>query len=256
MYGTKLQRGKWALKNWFQKNYKITNPIWKIFLWRLTSGGHKIDFGNSSKGMKVFDHIHDTNFWGSNESISGPGSELLYTQNLREELPRIFKKYQINSMLDAPCGDCNWIKEVEFPDGFCYKGGDIVRELLENSVVFKSKDLSIEFLKIDITSDKLPVVDAWLCRDVLFHLSNSKVIETLKNLDNSDISWLLTTHFDDVKINADIKSGGYRPVNLTREPFNLPPPKFLIEDFIIPYPPRHIAVWHKSEIEKHLKHLS
>jgi hypothetical protein len=177
-------------------------------------------------------------------------------RTLEKNCHLFFKKYQINSMLDAPPRDCNWIKEVEFLDGFCYKGGDIVRELLEKPVVFKSKGKSIDFLKIDITSGQPPVVDAWLCRDVLFHLSNSKVIETLRNFEKSDISWLLTTHLDDVKINADINSGGYRPVNLTREPFNLPPPKFLIEDFILPYPPRHIAVRQKSEIKKHLKQLS
>jgi hypothetical protein len=90
MYKTKLKRSKWAVKNWAQRNYKITNPIWKNFLWKFISSRHKIDFGNSSKGIKVFDHIHHTNFWGSYESTSAPGSKFLYTQNLRKKLPLIF----------------------------------------------------------------------------------------------------------------------------------------------------------------------
>ena len=45
---------------------------------------------------------------GVKTSKSGPGSDLSNTRKL-EELPKIIKKYNINSIFDAPCG-IFWIK--------------------------------------------------------------------------------------------------------------------------------------------------
>ena len=42
---------------------------------------------NSSK----FKYIYDKNIWSSEESVSGIGSTLEYTKNLRNHLPHLFK---------------------------------------------------------------------------------------------------------------------------------------------------------------------
>src|ERR1700709_2014036 len=76
-----------------------------------------------------FQRIHDTNLWGAAESISGLGSELDATAGLRAELPRLFGKLAIPSLLDAPCGEANWINHADL--GVRYVGVDIVPALIE-----------------------------------------------------------------------------------------------------------------------------
>lgn len=55
----------------------------------------------------VFSEIFKTNKWRSTESVSGAGSELKYTANLRKHLPALFEELGVKSVLDAPCGDFN-----------------------------------------------------------------------------------------------------------------------------------------------------
>ena len=68
---------------------------------------------NSSSIIMVketFTEIYTENLWASAESKSGTGSELRNTEVLRQELSVLLKKYKIQSMLDIPCGDFNWMK--------------------------------------------------------------------------------------------------------------------------------------------------
>ena len=73
----------------------------------------------------VFQRIADVNHWGNRESVSGDGSTLAYTHNLRHELAKFLRSFRVVSMFDAPCGDFNWMQAVDFPTGFAYLGGDI-----------------------------------------------------------------------------------------------------------------------------------
>src|SRR6266853_4650763 len=59
-----------------------------------------------------FRRIHDTNLWGAPASTSGLGSEMDATAVLRAELPRLFERLAITSLLDAPCGDAGWINST------------------------------------------------------------------------------------------------------------------------------------------------
>ena len=79
----------------------------------------------------VFQHIADINHWGNAESMSGDGSTLDYTYNLRHELAKFVRGFEIRSMFDAPCGDFNWMHAVNLPESFAYVGGDIVPTLIE-----------------------------------------------------------------------------------------------------------------------------
>ena len=72
-----------------------------------------------------FTLIYERNAWGSKESASGSGSTLVMTESIRTSLPIIFNKYGIESMLDVPCGDFNWMSKVDIQD-VIYVGGDIV----------------------------------------------------------------------------------------------------------------------------------
>ena len=50
----------------------------------------------------AFTTIFKYKLWGSEESISGPGSGLKYTENLRKALPKLIKDYSIGTIFDAP----------------------------------------------------------------------------------------------------------------------------------------------------------
>src|SRR5258708_32881455 len=76
-----------------------------------------------------FRRIHDTNLWGALASASGLGSEMDATAVLRAELPRLFEKLGITSLLDAPCGDAGWINSTNSRVRLI--GVDIVPSLIE-----------------------------------------------------------------------------------------------------------------------------
>jgi hypothetical protein len=111
--------------------------------------------------------------------------------------------------------------------GFNYIGGDIVGKLIEQNNKLYGNNYK-QFMIIDLTLDALPDADLILVRDCLVHLSFDKANSALSNLKKSGIKYLLTTTFPRTKINYDITTGNWRPLNLTRPPFNFPNPKQVI----------------------------
>ena len=87
----------------------------------------------------VFVQVYESEAWGSRESGSGTGSELRATANIRERLPALLSRLGAESLLDAPCGDRNWMQHVELPVKQYY-GVDIVPRLIEvNRIRFGSE---------------------------------------------------------------------------------------------------------------------
>jgi hypothetical protein len=176
---------------------------------------------------KVFNDIYISNYWDSTKSKSGEGSTLEATINIRRELPLLIDRYSINSMLDIPCGDYHWMKEVEKK---ChYIGGDIVAKIIENDQRNYSTN-SVEFKIIDMTKDILPEVDLIFCRDCLQHLSYANVKAALNNFKKSNSKYLLVTSYPKTWINHDIYDGDYRSLNLLQPPFSLPKPLLSIKE--------------------------
>lgn len=184
---------------------------------------------------KIFTEVFDTKRWKHKETHSGKGS----TQNLRKQLPFLFNKFNIKSVLDAPCGDFNWLRSVVQHTEIHYTGGDIVSELVKiNNEKYQSSN--INFIVIDITKDTLPDADLMICRDCLFHLSNNSIFDFFHNFIRSNIPYLLTTtHYNGDFKNLDISDGGFRKIDLFSSPYNLDKNAlYKIDDWIEPYPPR------------------
>jgi hypothetical protein len=196
---------------------------------------------------QTFTRIRQRNSWGSRESASGSGSTLEYTENIRREIPVLVARLGVKRMLDAPCGDYNWFRFVDRGDTVEYVGGDIVRDIVDrNNAAYA--DARTSFLQLDITRDRLPQADLWLCRDALFHLSNGLIHEALANFLRSDIEYLLTTSHTECRNNADIPTGYYRELNLQLDPFSLPAPALWIDDWIPGFPVRRLGLWNRSAI--------
>ena len=175
----------------------------------------------------VFKDIYQKNAWHDDESVSGTGSNLKQTQEIINQLPVIFKQYTIHSILDLPCGDYNWMKHVDL-SAINYIGGDIVPEIIENNNQ-QYANSSVSFVELNLITDKLPDVDLVFCRDCLVHLSIAQIKDALQNIKKSNAKYLLTTSFTKTKLNRDIVTGDWRPINLEITPFNLKPIYTLIE---------------------------
>lgn len=198
---------------------------------------------------EIFEDIYKYQKWGyNNGTLSGPGSTVSVTTQLRKDLQCLCKEYDIKTFIDAPCGDCTFTSQIPWSDlGINYVGCDIVSDLI---VANQSKIPTGKFYHLDITKDKLPEGDVIMVRDCLFHLSYDLIKQALTNIYNSNIKYLLSTTFLDHKTNKDIVTGGWRTINLETSPFNLPPPMIYLQDY---YPDRQfhdkrLAVWKINEL--------
>jgi SAM-dependent methyltransferase len=193
-----------------------------------------------------FTDAFENNTWKDDESVSGPGSTLSYTNDLRSTLPNLVRSLGCKTMLDAPCGDFNWMKEVDL-SGIKYIGADIVPAMIDE---LKDRYPKRKFQLLDITSDPMPKVDFVLCRDVLFHLSNVDIVKVLDNFVKSGSEWLATSHYFQVTAMPDVPSGPgtFRPINLTVAPFHFEQPDYVLKDCAPNFLRRWLGVWHRSWI--------
>lgn len=182
------------------------------------------------RGMEaIFTEIYRSNAWGNEESVSGRGSILARTTVVRAELPGLLAGVGARSLLDAPCGDFNWMRHVDL-GGVEYVGADVVPELVERNRAMYGGEGRL-FVTLDIVRDELPRADVALCRDCLIHLSFRDARAAIANFKRSGAGFLLTTTHPNVKKNRDIVSGGWRSVNLQLPPFSFPEPlRLLVED--------------------------
>jgi len=175
-----------------------------------------------------FTAIYRNNTFGGRESVSGEGSNLIQTAVIRQELPKLLKELNVNILLDAPCGDLFWIKEITLPV-HKYIGVDIVAELVENNNKLYCNQQRSFGIK-NIMTDELPKADVILCRDCLVHLSFKQAFKILNNFKKSGSKYLLTTTFTDRDRNDDLGRGIWRTLNLQLTPFNFPQPIKLINE--------------------------
>jgi hypothetical protein len=170
---------------------------------------------------QVFTNVYDNNWWWTGETHSGCGSNLYQTQLIRQEIPRIIKKYDIQSILDIPCGDFHWMQYVDL--GIPYFGADIVKELvISNQEKYGNEQR--HFMHLDVISDDLPQADLILCRDCLVHLSLAQIWQALQNIKKSGAKYLLATSYSQTGVNIDISAGSWRKLNLMVAPFNFSNP--------------------------------
>ena len=199
----------------------------------------------------VFTDYYFNNFWGNKESVSGAGSTMEYTENVRREIPLLMNRFGVKKFLDAPCGDYNWFQAVQRPAGMEYIGGDIVEELIKQNQL-KYGDASTRFISLDVITEPLPSSEFWMCRDCLFHFSYDDIFKTLANFVRSDIQYLFTSIHTECTANADIVTGGARQLNLELPPFNLCKPVLYVDDWIPGFTVRRMGVWTRQMVAESL----
>jgi hypothetical protein len=181
---------------------------------------------------------------------SGDGSTLGATTPIRKELPLIFKNFDVQTLLDAPCGDLVWMGVVikQNPD-IKYIGADIVKRLVDKHNSAYLENPNVNFVHLDVTEDDLPPADLWNLRDCLFHLPHEMSFQALDNFVRSEIKYLLTSsHFNDT--NKDIPVRGFEYLNLFRPPFNFPEP---LHRFVDLPGLREMCIWSKEQIRENIR---
>lgn len=200
----------------------------------------------SSKAAQraIFTRVYATNEWGDEESRSGPGSTVARGTSLRAALADVIERHSVSTVLDAPCGDFNWMRHITPALSVTYVGADIV-----DAVIARNReeyaDERHRFVCADLTRDPLPRADLILCRDALVHLSFADIWAAISNFRRSGSRLLLATTFADLPDNADTRTGGWRPLNLRAAPFFFPEPMATIDD--IPsggaFPGKRLCLW-------------
>jgi SAM-dependent methyltransferase len=199
----------------------------------------------------IFTTFYRKNVWFNTESRSGPGSTLAITEAIRRELPELVRQLDVRRLLDIPCGDFHWMKEVDL-DLDRYIGADIVSEMVQQNNRRYADELR-SFLKLDITQDPVPQVDLVFCRDCLVHLPEKRVWQALENIERSGSTYLLTTTFPRQTKNKDVMFvGQWRPLNLQVAPFNFPEPLRLIDEKNTwkadRYPDKSLGLWRVADL--------
>lgn len=228
---------------WLSKNIPAARAMYAALHEKLT--GHE----------RIFTGIYQQGGFRSGESESGPGSETNQTITIVRELPGLLGKFRVRTLLDIPCGDCHWIRNLDLK-AIEYVGGDVVSKIVSrNALELGSRGM--RFLHLDLVADLLPRVDLVLCRDCLVHFSNSSIFKALRNLCQSQSRYLLTTTFVGRETNRDIVTGHWRPLNLQVPPFCLPPPIAGINENCSEgqgaYRDKTLALWDLSEIRELLQ---
>jgi len=177
---------------------------------------------------QVFTDIFRDNAWGGTDSASGTGSDTDQTRIISHALPALFKELQIKTMLDIPCGDFHWMKNVDL-SGMSYTGADIVEPLIKQNAERYGKE-GVRFERLNLMQDPLPNVNLVFCRDCLVHLSFADILKALKNVCDSQSQYLLATTFTDRKRNVEIPTGRWRVLNMEIAPILLPKPIKLINE--------------------------
>jgi SAM-dependent methyltransferase len=179
----------------------------------------------------VFDAIYATGEWGRDATgagTSGAGSTEQSTTLYRTFLAQFLKRMHIHSVVDAGCGDWEFSQMIDWT-GIDYKGFDIVPMVIARDEQ-KYAQPNIQFFVADIVEADLPPADLLIAKHVLQHLPNADVQAFLTRQLHKYKHVLLVDGVMEHSLSADnhdINTGQYRPLDLTRPPFNLQGTKVL-----------------------------
>lgn len=193
--------------------------------------------------QKMFSTLYSPLFTNGNKvgasSISG-------TDELRGKIVSLFEEYNITSMFDAGCNDCNWIKLIS--QYVNYHGGDISLAMVADAW---HRHPELDIVVHDVTTDPLPLVDVLFVRDVAIHLNDQYRSRLWKNWYSSNIPWILITHNQEVESNLDFQytqdTFPFSSTNWLISPWNFPAPTSLINEY--GHNGRCMALWHRDQFK-------
>lgn len=159
-------------------------------------------------------HNRMVNGWraGQPETVCGNGSLRKNSVKSRAALPVWAQKYGIRTVCDAGAGDLFYVSGVEWDVE--YKPFDLIPRLPEVK-------------QLDITQKALPKCDAILCRMVLNHLDEPRIMAALK-LFRKSAAYLIATQFNGKDLPK--RSPQFTRLDLVEAPYSLGEPLERVQD--------------------------
>ncbi len=155
---------------------------------------------------------------GNCESLCGVGSTERNTRTASRWIMETVQSLRFRSVGDIPCGDINWIRHLDLPN---YHGYDVLATALDMARMIRP---DWHFSNHNAITDPPRRHDLLICRDLLVHLTLEHASRVIANLRASGSTWLMATTFP-VAVNEELAEShfgwGWRPLNLSIEPFNL-----------------------------------
>ena len=177
-------------------------------------------------GRAVFEWIYDRGGWSG--LGSGPGSSARYNRPFLNFLSNFARKADIRSIVDYGCGDWTMFSEYQFGN-IDYLGIDIVDSVVEANRNRYSGP-GIEFRLARPLAGETCSADLLLMKDVMIHLPNGHCAEFLDYARNRFRFGIFVNDMrsHEAGVNEDIRMGGYRPIDITKPPFNWPARTLLV----------------------------
>lgn len=158
-------------------------------------------------------------------TVCGNGSTMANTANVRAWLPQIVDEYDFTTINDAGAGDLHWVRKVQWGRPIAYRAFDLIPRVASVAA-------------LDITRDVMPPCDAILCRMVLNHLDEPRILLALE-LFRCSARYLIATQFDGE--NLPKRSPQFTRLDLRGEPYGLGKPLDSVQDAI--EPACSLALW-------------
>ncbi len=174
-----------------------------------------------AKNAQRYATIYKKALWGKNSSgigHSGPGSTFENTEEYRTFLEHFIKSKKIKRVVDFGCGDWEFSQHINW-NNCSYTGYDIVKSVIENNILKYSNE-SCQFIHANGLDENFADADLLICKDVLQHLSYENIEKFLAQIHKFKYC-LITNDINPNEENSDIRNGRYRPLDLSKSPFNL-----------------------------------
>lgn len=168
----------------------------------------------------TFTRIYKTGEWKAPFGTeSGPGSVKQLAKKYFAFLTSFVKRNNIQTILDLGCGDFNLMKHFDFTS-VTYTGVDAVKHVIDSNVTRYSAS-NISFVHADITTHiSEQLYDLVIIKDVLQHLSNDQIIQTVKNINYAKYILVYNDFGRNTPHNNSIRAGECRTINLQKPPFS------------------------------------
>lgn len=153
---------------------------------------------------------------------SGPGSTEEFSAPYRVFLEHFIEEHEIRSITDLGCGDMEIMSRVDMGRA-SYVGIDVIEERIRRNRI---KFPHLRFHVGDLREFE-PASDLVLCKDVIQHWATGEILVWLGKLVTCPFRYALITNCNYTPdppwpaVNADIDTGGWRPIDLTAKPFSL-----------------------------------
>lgn len=164
------------------------------------------DLDTANVPLTAWEFIYSNGGWL--ESGSGPGSTVANTSELITWLVAFINANSCTSILDAGCGDMQWIPQVL--TDITYTGIDWVSSICNNN---KTNYEGHTFLEQDITDSSFSnsnTYDIIICKDVLHHAYDDadQIINNIENISATHKIFIVPTTLQ-FSFNDKITEAGY-----------------------------------------------